>query len=59
MPLLHPENSGPEAPLTKKRKKAITDSIAQSVAQDMRPVNTVQRDKFSKMISMLGYAVPK
>jgi len=48
-------------PLSEKRKKDITDKIADFVALDMRPVNIVGGEGFKRMVEFLepGYTVPK
>ncbi|KAK1887488.1 Zinc finger BED domain containing protein 4 [Dissostichus eleginoides] len=48
-------------PLSDKRKRDITDKIADFVALDMRPVNIVEGEGFKQMMKFIepGYTVPK
>ncbi|KAL0151742.1 hypothetical protein M9458_052968 [Cirrhinus mrigala] len=48
-------------PLSEKRKREITDKIAEFIALDMRPVNVVDGDGFKELMRTLepGYTVPK
>ncbi len=48
-------------PLSEKRKRVITDKIAEFVALDMRPVNIVEGEGFKDWMHTLepGYNVPK
>lgn len=48
-------------PLLEKRKKDVTDRIADFVALDMRPIHIVSGEGFKQMIQFLesGYNVPK
>lgn len=48
-------------PISEKRKRDITDKIAEFVALDMRPVNIVEGDGFKELMRTLepGYTVPK
>lgn len=48
-------------PLSEKRKREITDKIAEFVAFDMRPVNIVEGKGFKELMRTLepGYTVPK
>ncbi|XP_065115787.1 E3 SUMO-protein ligase ZBED1-like [Paramisgurnus dabryanus] len=48
-------------PLSEKRKRDITDKIAEFIALDMRPVNVVEGEGFKELMRTLepGYTVPK
>ncbi|KAK0152134.1 hypothetical protein N1851_006500 [Merluccius polli] len=49
------------SPLSEKRKREITDKIAEFVGLDMRPVNIVEGEGFKELMRTLepGYTVPK
>lgn len=48
-------------PLSEKRKREITDKIAEFIALDMRPVNVVDGEGFKELMRTPepGYTVPK
>lgn len=43
------------------RKQAITDALVTFIAEDMRPINTVEGSRFKRLINTLepGYTLPK
>ena len=47
--------------LSEKKKREITDKIAEFIALDMRPVNVVDSEGFKELMRTLepGYTVPK